>query len=193
MLWSATVIAGRPTLLLVDASRNLAGWESGFCDRFFTTMRRRGIGLVGGGPLRTAHPEELLPHLDAVDEANCVLVVTHDSETNPPSSAELRRYWEWMDAHVRGPKLFAGCSWHSYDPEVPQASLSNAGRFAPLAVAPQSPVTPREGGLYFMKFFTELDLHAEKEISGRMAWFSSSKARELLRRRRLDGTFGVLC
>jgi len=193
MLWSATVIEGRPTLLVVDASRNLAGWESGFCDRLFTTMRRRGMGLVGAGPLRAGHLEELSPHLDAIDDANCVLIVTHDSETNPPSSVELLGYWEWMNAHVRGPKLFAGCSWRSYDPEVSQAILGGAPHFAPLAVAPRSPVAPREGGLYFMKFFTELDLHAEKELSGRMAWFSGSKARELLRRRRLGGVFGVLC
>ena len=54
-------------------------------------------------------------------------------------------------------------------------------------------LTPREAGLYFLKFFIELHLHAPSEISGRMVWFSASKAAALLRRRGLPGTVGLRC
>ena len=49
----------------------------------------------------------------------------------------------------------------------------------------------REGGLFLLKFFTELDLHSEVNMTGRMAWFSWSKASELLKRRQLTGRFGL--
>ena len=44
-----------------------------------------------------------------------------------------------------------------------------------------------------MEFFTELELHFEDSITGKMVWFSGSKARELLRRGRLLGKSGVRC
>ena len=52
-------------------------------------------------------------------------------------------------------------------------------------------MTGREGGLFFLKFFTELHLHSEVDMTGRMAWFSWSKATALLKRRRLKGSFGL--
>ena len=57
MLSSRVVIEGPPALLLVDASRNLAGWESEFCDRLCTAMVRRGLRLVGQRPLQVSGPE----------------------------------------------------------------------------------------------------------------------------------------
>ena len=80
-----------------------------------------------------------------------------------------------------------------YDPETTHDILKSPTNFAPLAVAQGSPLTPREAGLFFLKFFIELDLHSSDEISGRMVWFSWSKARELLRRRRLTGVVEVRC
>ena len=71
--------------------------------------------------------------------------------------------------------------------------LRGSTDLAPFALAPTSPLTPREAGLYFLKFFIELHLHAPSEISGRMVWFSASKAAALLRRRGLAGTVGVRC
>ncbi len=56
-MWSPTVIETPPVVLLVDASRNLAGWESEFCDRLFTAMTRQGLGLVGSSSLRLSEPE----------------------------------------------------------------------------------------------------------------------------------------
>ena len=178
-------------MLVVDASRNLAGWESQFCDRLFNAMARRGLGLVGGGPLRVGAPQELEPQLRAPEAASCVLLVGHADTAAPSAAAEMQRYVAWLKANVAGPKLLAVCSWQHYDPALTEELLKAPSDFAPLALAQQSPVTAREAGLFFLKFFTELHLHSEDQISGRMTWFSWSKAKELLSRRRLEGRFGL--
>ena len=178
-------------MLLVDASRNLAGWESEFCDRLFTAMARRGLGLVGSGSLRVGGPQQLEPHLRALESGTCLLLVGHGEETAPSAAVEMQSYVAWLKANVPGPKLLAVCSWQHYDPALSAELLKAPSDFAPLALAQQSPVTAREAGLFFLKFFSELYLHSEDQISGRMAWFSWSKAKELLNRRRLEGSFGV--
>ena len=47
----------------------------------------------------------------------------------------------------------------------------------------------RAAGLFFMKFFVELDMHSEAadSMTGKMVWFGHSKAREILRRRNYEG------
>ena len=190
-MWSPSVIEAPPVVLLVDASHNLAGWESEFCDRLFTAMARRGLGLVGSGCLRFGGPRQVEAHLPALESGSCVLLVGHGEETAPSAAVELQRYVAWLKANVVGPKLLAVCSWQNYDPALTEELLKALDDFAPLALAQQSPVTAREAGLFFLKFFSELYLHSEDQISGRMAWFSWSKAKELLARRRLEGRFGL--
>ena len=191
-MWSPASINGRPRLLLIDGSRDLAGWEASFCDRLFAGLKRR-LAVAGEGPLRAAAPDALLRYVELLRQANCLLVVGHGGQTDPPAWAELLGYWEWLRSHVDGPKLFAGCSWQSYDPRLSQAVLDKTGAFAPLALVPQAPVEPRTAGLYLLKFFTELALHSEERVTGKMVWFSASKARELLKRRGLTGAFSVRC
>ena len=191
MLSSRVVIEGPPALLLVDASRNLAGWEAEFCDRLCAAMVRRGLRLVGGRSLRVSGPEELGRHLPLLEAANCLLLIGHGGETSPSASAELREYWAWLRANAVGPKLLAVCSWADHDPAFSEEVLRASGDFAPLALVQESPVSGREGGLFFLKFFTELHLHSEVDMTGRMAWFSWSKATALLKRRRLTGSFGL--
>ena len=190
-MWSPTVIGSPPVLVLVDASRNLAGWESEFCDRLFNAMTRRGLRLVGSGPLAVDEPRQLAPHLPAIEDASCLLIVGHGQPDAPSAAQEMRAYVAWLKANATGRKLLAVCSWHDYDPSLAQELLKDPSDFAPLAVVQQSPVTAREAGLFFLKFFTELTLHSESEMSGRMAWFAWSKAKELLSRRRLEGRFAV--
>ena len=154
-------------------------------------MARRGIQLAGGRPLQVGAPGELGPHRPALDAANCLLLIGHGSETAPSASSELRGYWAWLQANAAGPKLLAVCSWADHDPAFSEEVLQASGDFAPLALAQRSPVTGREGGLFLLKFFTELDLHSEVNTTGRMAWFSWSKATALLKRRRLTGSFAL--
>jgi hypothetical protein len=189
-VWSPASIDGRPRLLVIDGSRNLAGWEAAFCDRLFAGLGRR-LPLVGDGPLRAGAPDTLLRHVALLNQANCLLVLAHGGQTDPPAWAELLVFLEWLSSHLSGPKLFAGCSWQSYNPRLSQAVLGKTQTFAPLALVPQTPVEPRVAGLFLLKFFTELALHSEDQVTGKMVWFSASKARELVRRRSLTGAFGV--
>ena len=136
----------------------------------------------------------MLPHLEPQEAFNCILLCSHGERDGVSPGASLRSYWSWLNSRAGLlPKLFAVCTWESYDSAVSQEILGSPESFAPLALAPQSPLTPREASLYLLKFFTELDLHSDDGITGRMVWFSWSKARELLRSRRLTGTFGVRC
>ena len=190
-MWSPTVIDTPPVVALVDASRNLAGWESDVCDRLFTAMARRGLRMAGEGASRVGEPGALALHGEALATASCVLLVGPGGETAPPAGAELRGYWGWLRANLAGQKLMAVCSWENHDPALTHDVLKAADDFAPLAVAQQSPVSARAGSLFLLKFFSELDLHSEGRMTGRMVWFSWSKAKELLKRRGLEGSFGL--
>ena len=194
MLWSSVSIPGKPTILVVDASRNVGGWEYEFSDRLSGNMKRRGLLMETDSPVRVELPGDLLTHLESEKGFNCILLLAHGDGTCVQSAARLSSYWEWLNSGARlPPVLFAACMWEGYDPEVSREILESPDSFAPLAVAPQSPMTPREAGLFLLKFFTELDLHSDESITGRMVWFACSKARELLRRRRLTGKFGARC
>ena len=203
MLWSSVSIAGKPVILVVDASGNKGGWEFAFSDRLFSSLARRGLLLKGNGPIHVEEPESLLPHLVPRESFNCILLFAsadraHGEEAQGEKEgrprAHLASYWAWLNTQVQlHPLLLAACAWESYDPVVSQEILESPDSFAPLALAPQSPVTPREASLFFLKFFTEMDLHSTDSITGRMVWFSHSKAKELLRRRRLTGKVGLRC
>ena len=143
----------------------------------------------GTSSLGVAGPSELTPNVLA--NASCVLVVSHGMETTPSAAQEMHAYVTWLRSNVATPKLLALCSWQDYDPILTDEILKTPNELTPLAVAQQSPVTAREGGLLFLKFFTELALHSENEMDGRMVWFAWSKAKEVLKRRRLEGRFGV--
>jgi len=194
MFWSSVSIGGKPTILVVDASRNLEGWEFEFCDRLFTAMRRRGLLVHGSVPVRVEAPEALAQHLKPDTAFNCILLLVHGEGKRVSQEAKLRSYWTWLNSGVLlGPKLFAACTWQSYDPVASREILESTKSFAPLALAPQSSLTPREAGLFFLKFFTELELHSASSITGKMVWFSSSKAKALLQKRRLMGKVEARC
>ena len=194
MLWSSASVAGKPSILIVDASGNSAGWESGFCDQLYGSMKRRGILLKGSGPLGVGRPEDLVPELERQSSFNCLLLLGHSAGRGNEGVPGLGSYWRWLNDRCDIlPKLFAACSWESYAPEVSEEILKSAESFAPLAIAQQTSLNPREAGLYLLKFFTELELHSSEEVTGKMVWFSASKAKELLRKRRLTGKFGVRC
>ncbi len=191
-MWSSTTIPGKPAILVVDGSRNREGWESEFCQRLFGTFRRKSFQLVGDAPAQTESPADL----QRVDlrEPNCILLFAYGATDREPPGPHLRDYLDWLKSQSEwGKVLLATCSWSNYDPDTTQEILNSATTFAPFALAQDSPLTAREAGLFFLKFFTELNLHSADDISGRMVWFSCSKAQELLRRRRLTGKVKVRC
>ena len=193
MLWSPTAIPGSPRVLIVDASCNAEGWEGEFCDRMADTLKRKQLQLVGEAPVRVGRPEAMAEVLESQD-FNCLLLFGHGQGQSVHEEAKLKEYWTWLCRHEGlAPMLLALCTCETYDPETSQAILEAREGFARLALAPQSPLTPRAAWLFFMKFFTELDLHTSDAITGKMVWFSYAKARELLKRRRLPGEVGVRC
>ena len=114
MLWSSVTIPGRPTILMVDASRNQMGWEFEYCDRLFASMKRRGLHLEGSAPVRVKDPEELLPHLEAWGSFNCILLFGHGQGANVAPETKLSGYWACLNSHVRpADKLFAASMWES--------------------------------------------------------------------------------
>lgn len=186
MVWSAATIPGAPTLLVVDASDGREGWEADFCRRLAGSLVRRGLSAS------VAPPTDLRAHLGGAQPPNCLLLAGHAT----PSALEnaLRACWEWLQAQEElAPMLVALCTWGDHDPDLSRDVVHGSTGLATFALAPTSPLTPREAGLYFLKFFIELHLHAPSEISGRMVWFSASKTAALLRRRGLAGTVGVRC
>ena len=187
MVWSAATIPGPPSLLVVDASDARDGWEADFCRRLAGSLRRRGLNVA-----LAERPDDLRPRLEATPPPNCLLLAGHATPSTQANG--LRATWEWLQAHeALPPMLVALCTWSDHDPDLSRELLRGATDLAPFALAPTSPLTPREAGLYFLKFFIELHLHAPDEISGRMVWFSASKAAALLRRRGLAGTVGARC
>ena len=192
MLGNSVTIPGKPTILLIDGSRNLEGWESSFCDRLLDRLLRRGIHFVADLPVRPAKPAELVSSLDPEDDFNCILLLCHGEGERVSQEAKLSSYWEWLNQYPwENPKLFAALTWQSYDPHASREILESSNSFAPVALAPTSSVTPRVGGLFFVKFFAELHLHSFDSISGGMARFSYAKAKHLLERRGISGSVGL--
>ena len=193
-MWSSVSLAGKPRILMVDASGDVAGWESEFCDRLYSAMSRRNISVKGSGPARVHRPEELPMHLEPRDGFNCILLFARGPGQQAAPRTDMRSYWDWLNScDGLGPKLLATCAWEEYDPSLSHEILESAETFAPLALAQQSPLTPHEATLFYLKFFTELELHSSDDVTARMVWFSCSKARELLRKRRLPGKIGLRC
>ena len=192
-MWSQTTIPGEPRLLIVDGSGNVQGWESEFCDRIWNVLTRKGFRLVGEGPMRARNPEDLAEPWRDQDSFNCIFLACHGKATRPEHSS-LSAYWDWLSQHQGlDPKLLAVCTWEDLDADTNKSILESGDGVASLAIAPQSPLSPRAAGLFYMKFFTELGDHSSDSINGRMVWFSCTKARELLRRRRLPGQIGMRC
>ena len=194
MFWSEVAIPGKPRLLMVDGFRNEQGWEGEFCERIFNVLRRKDIELAGGRLLRVDRPQDLGEALQDQEAFNSIFLLCHGEEAQVSQESKLSAFWKWMSRYDSlSPKLLVVCTCETDDPETSQGILAAGDTFAQLAVVPQSPLSPRAAGLFFMKFFTELDLHAHDSITGKMVWFSDSKAREILRRRHLPGKVGVRC
>lgn len=179
-MWSSITIPGSPRILFVDASRNIHGWEYEFSDRLYQSLQRSQLQMLGNTPLRVGNVTEL-----KLNELifNCLILFA-----NAEPEFSLPR----LDSELP-PFLLAILSSPTFDPDMSEEVLKSTPAVAPMVIAPLSAMTAREAGLFYLKFFTELKLHSTDQISGKMVWFSFSKARELLRRRRYAAKFGIRC
>ena len=194
MFWSETTIPGKPRLLVVDSSRNAQGWEAEFCSRIYRVLQRKQMRLAGEGPLRVDRPQDVSEALLDQEAINCIFLFSHGVGPHATEESNLSSFWNWLcSCEGLSPKLLAVCTCEDYDADTSESILTAEDSFASFAIVPQSPVSPRAAGLFFLKFFTELDMHAPDEITGKMVWFSRSKAREFLRKRHLAGEIGMRC
>lgn len=133
------------------------------------------------------------PAIDSLAPVNSLLLIAYGEEGASGASIGLGNCWTWLKANLEEPVLLSVCSLGVPDSEVGHAILKGDDAMAPLAVVQETAMTPRAAGLFFLKFFTELQLHSEDSITGKMVWFSAVKAKELLKRRKLEGRVGVKC
>ena len=179
-MWSSGSIAGTPRILLVDATRNSEGWEYAFSDRVFRSFQRSEFTLEGDAPQRVGNADSL-SHF----RFNSLLLFAN--------AQTLPFFLQSLDSlELLSPFLLAICPCGNLDPDLSQRILEGNARY-PFVIAPLSPMIEREAGLFYLKFFSELKLHSTENLSGKMVWFSFSKARELLRRRRYTAKFGIRC
>jgi hypothetical protein len=169
-MWSSVTIPGVPRILMLDLTQNANGWEYAFFDRLHLALEKSGL-QVEEGPLRPNQSIEFQKF-----QFNCLLVFAHER------SNILEKL------HIEQPYLLALCSVETFDPELSDQILKQVP-----SIAPMSTMSAREAGLFYLKFFTELNLHSKDHISGKMVWFSFSKAKEFLKRRRYSAKFGVKC
>jgi hypothetical protein len=166
-MWSSVTIPGVPRILMLDLTQNVHGWEYAFFDRLHLALKKSGL-QVEEGPLRSDQSIELQQF-----RFNCLLVFANDILDLLP---------------LDQPYLLSLCSAESFDPELSDQVLKHVP-----SIAPMSPMSAREAGLFYLKFFTELNLHSKDHISGKMVWFSFSKAKEFLKQRRYSAKFGARC
>ena len=184
---SKTVIDAPFRVLLIDATGNVGGFEWETSSRLLSALGRRGVALVDVEPLKVEDVSDIGRRTDALSTATCVVLLA--SEQGPPGRGLA--VWEWIGSNVAGPKLAAVCQWGAQDPALTDAVLKAPSAWAPIGIAPETAVGPREGGLFLLKFLTEMDLHSDERMTGRMAWFAWRKADELVKRRGMAVRFGL--
>ena len=165
-MWSSVSIPGVPRILMIDVTGEYA-----FSDRLYQSLKKSGLQMEADAPL---HSMSQIGDY----QFNCLLIFAH-SENDVPKI---------IDPSC----LLAICST-GFDVKSGEAILKSNPPIAPIVITPLSTMSLREAGLFYLKFFTELKLHSTDSISGKMVWFSFSKAKELLKRRRYPATFGVRC
>jgi hypothetical protein len=176
-MWSSVTISGVPRILLVDVTQNKDGQEYAFSDRLYKALKKSGLQMVTDAPLHSTSGQ-LSDY-----QFNCLLIFAHSAKDvlETIGSQHLSSY------------LLAICSTDGFDASSGESILKSDPPIASIAIAPLSTMSLREAGLFYLKFFTELKLHSADSISGKMVWFSFSKAKELLKRRRYAAKFGVRC
>jgi len=180
--WSDASIEGRPRVLTVDVTENHEGWEHDSARRVHSSMLRRDISVASMEPLLGA-VADLSTMINGAAQFNAILLLCR-----PENSDAAAQIWNQLQT-AESDALLAVCTWDTAEPMLASAVKGSTGQFARLAVVQESPMTVRGAGLFFMKFFAELDMHSEStgSMTGKMVWFGHSKAREILRRRNLDG------
>ncbi len=179
---STSVIEQAFSLLLIDSTCNAQGWEWSVSRRLVSVLAKRGVVFADEEVIAITEANELENHLLSLETATCVVLL---------SRGDNQGVWDWLQAKIDSPKIAVVCHWGEATPDLTDAVLKAVGGWAPIAVAPESAIEPREGALFLLKFLTEMYLHSNGRMTGRMVWFAWRKANELLKRRRMGAIFGL--
>ncbi|MBI3953331.1 MAG: hypothetical protein HY330_02345 [Chloroflexi bacterium] len=176
-----STVPGRPTVLVLDATQNLQGWEFELAERGVKALRRRQVQVWGERPWRPANAEEMERSLPPPQDFNCLFLLAHGPGDATPASATARAYWDRLVAQqALAAKLIAVAPIQPYDAALSKEVLRPGGPGA-IALAPTTELSARDVVIFFVKFFYELDLHARDSITGTMAQFAYFKAQRLVR------------
>lgn len=175
-MWSSISVPGVPRILMIDVTQNREGQEYAFSDRLYQSLKKSGLQMVADAPLYTASGQNDY-------QFNCLLIFAHSQED----------VLQTVNSLDLSSSLLSICSTNGFDAKAGESMLKSDPTVAPIVITPLSTMGLREAGLFNLKFFTELKLHSADSISGKMVWFSFSKAKELLKRRRYSAKFGVRC
>jgi len=162
---------------MIDVTQNKEGLEYAFSDRLYQSLKKSELQMGSDAPLHT-----IPNHFDDY-QFNCLLIFAHSPKDvlETIGSKHLSSY------------LLGIFSTDGFDAQFGESILKSNPLIAPIVITPLSTMSLREAGLFYLKFFTELKLHSTDSITGKMVWFSFSKAKELLKRRRYAAKFGVRC
>ena len=179
-MFSTSAIERSLCLLLIDATGNSGGWEWDVSDKLMRVLGKRGLVLAEEQVIAITSVSDLAAHASSLGAASCVVLFCSGDDVD---------VWHWLTTNVNGSKLAVVCQWGDQARVMADAVLKVPDAWAPIAVAADSAVAPREGALFLLKFLTELNLHSDNRMTGRMAWFAWTKANELLKRRRMTARF----
>ena len=190
-MWSQKSVEGRPRMLIADGSGETLGEGAELCQRLFFALQKRGIHMAGSAPVHLGPPESLGLAMDSLGPINSLFLLAYGGNGLPAAATGIGAYWAWLKGNLSTPVLLSTCSLGVPDTDASQDVLKGDNAVAPLAVVQETAMTPRAAGLFFLKLFTEIHLHSEDSITGKMVWFSAVKAKELMKRRRLEGKFAI--
>jgi hypothetical protein len=175
------------SLLLLDTTNNEEGWEYEVSAKLLAVLEKRGVTLVEARPLHVSSASQLYRHPESLAAASCIILL--GSSNGAPD--RFMGLWNGLSAHIEAPTIAVVCLWGTHLESLTDAVLKLSPDWAPIALAQESDIAPRAGALFLLKFITELELHSDERMTGRMAWFAWKKAAELLKRRGLSAKFGL--
>ena len=177
-------IAGKPTVLSIDATQNVGGWEYRLSHRIFKSLERRGVAMLGSESYHISRPEEMWNPLAQHQGFNCLLLQAHGDFV----LENLEECLKYLSHQVQqDSKLLAVCVCQGYVADMAE-KLQQKGSVPSIMLVPVGELSVRQAAPFFVKFFVELNLHSTDSINGMMAQFAFAKAQKFA-----PGKVKILC
>ena len=183
-MWSSAFIPGKPVVSVIAIEETETATGLATTSRLSQKLKRRKIALGSSNLASVLHANT--PPTSTAD-SNCFLLVwtTFEGRANDC----LSTIWEsLLQRSKSGPILVALLGGVDADPAFEQI-IETPGPTIPFLLTQTRSVPFHHGEAYILKFFSELALHSPDNISGKMVWFSATKAAALLKTRGVATAF----